>query len=191
MQNNPQINSIYCKNCHRPAESHYGDQRFCFPYFLYNKCCFCCEFDGNITSFFLFANGCPECREAYFQTPIRREIEPEIQTSFFLAPAHAYYQPVPVNLEVKNRAMDVQATQAEAFAATRLQALREQEARDREPFEPLNWLRVFIEDILPRPPPSPPRAAPAREPEYLRLQGRGTTAHWWGWQVQDPPPSLL
>lgn len=173
-----------CDNCSRSIEEHHGAKSFCFPYFLFGKCCSCCESDGHIGTLFVETYGCVDCRRrirANFERR-RREEEKEAETrraDAQKAMARAEIEKV-VALERKQR--------QEAFELAKRQAQDERAGREKEHFAPLDWLRSFVEEVAPKP---TSQLEEQTKGEYLRLQGRGVAEQWWGWHADDPPSHLM
>ena len=177
-----------CLNCTRPLETHHGAKNFCFPFFMFGKCCECSEADGNIATLFVNTYGCPGCQTRIEEKFERRRREQEAE-----AERKRIEQERAVAIAEIERHAEVQRRQrVEDYAAARRYAQQERDAREKAPFEPLNWLRTYLEDVAPKPSPSSPQPEPAgRGPEYMRMQGRGMAERWWGWQADEPPPHLL
>ncbi len=186
---NPQDMQSRCLNCTRPLETHHGAKNFCFPFFMFGKCCECSEADGNIATLYVNTYGCPGCQTRIQQTFERRRREQEAE-----AERKRIEQERAIAIaEIERLAKLERQQREEDYAAARLYEQQEREAREKEPFAPLNWLRTYLEDVAPKPPPPPPPPQPEearRGPVYMQLQGRGMAERWWGWQAGDPPSHL-
>lgn len=173
-----------CTNCTRSLDEHHGAKNFCFPYFLFNKCCACCENDGHVGSLFVETYGCTICKRRIQVNFERRRREEEAEAERRRADA----EKAMARAEIERLAALERKQRQEMFEAARRQAQTEREHREKEQFAPLGWLQSFVEEVAPKPP--TPSEEPARG-EYLKMQGRGVAERWWGWQADDPPSHLM
>ena len=177
-------NAQFCVNCTRPFEEHHGAKNFCFPFYMFSKCCACSEADGHVGTLFVESWGCYECKKKMREKIELRRREEEAAEARTRAEAEVAM----AKADLERKAVEERRRREVEFAEARAQILEERREREAAHFAPLDWLRTFVEDVAPQ----PPRQNQEREGgEYLRLQGRGMTEHWWGWRADDPPAHLM